>query len=315
MPYNYFQIEIKPMENEANLPDGMEMAPLGSKPKEMEIKHGEIESEERFFAHPKSDEEIDENESLEMGVEGQILKKPDTVNMVNDDNEKSARGEGNQIDNSPASVKYTADWESLDSRPIPEWYDQSKIGIFIHWGVYSVPSFVDVGTHGLAEWFWYYWKTPIGEIPERHMAAAKSARNYMDKTYPSHFQYTDFARDFTGEFFEPKKWAEIFKASGAGYVVLTSKHHDGFTLWPSKHSWNWNSVDNGPHRDIVKDLGDAVRKTGLKYGLYHSLHEWFNPMYLADRKNNYKTQDFVTVSYSSVFWNILYHCKTRTGVS
>lgn len=73
----------------------------------------------------------------------------------------------------------------------------------------------------------------------------------MKERYPPSFSYQEFANDFTAEFFNADKWSELFKAAGAKYVVLTSKHHEGFTMWPSKYSFSWNSVDTGPHRDIV----------------------------------------------------------------
>ncbi|KAJ1177908.1 hypothetical protein NDU88_003160 [Pleurodeles waltl] len=105
--------------------------------------------------------------------------------------------------------------------------------------------------------------------------------------------YADFAPGFTAEFFNPDAWAELFEAAGAKYVVLTTKHHEGFTNWESPVSWNWNSVDTGPHRDLVGDLGKAIRKRNIRYGLYHSLLEWFHPLYLSDKKSGFKTQDFV----------------------
>ncbi|KAL9983927.1 hypothetical protein ACROYT_G006173 [Oculina patagonica] len=78
------------------------------------------------------------------------------------------------------------------------------------------------------------------------------------------------------------------------YLVLTSKHHEGWTNWRSNVSWNWNSVDNGPHRDLVGDLAAAIRsKTNITFGLYHSLFEWFNPLYLKDKANQFQTQDYV----------------------
>merc|ERR1712071_626789 len=92
---------------------------------------------------------------------------------------------------------------------------------------------------------------------------------------------------FTAEFFDPLQWADILKSSGARYVVLTSKHHEGYTLWPSKYSWNWNSMDVGPKRDLVGDLARAIRKTtDMKFGLYHSLFEWFHPLYVKDKENS-----------------------------
>jgi len=79
--------------------------------------------------------------------------------------------------------------------------------------------------------------------------------------------------------FDPNQWAELFQKAGAKYVVLVSKHHDGYALWPSKYNRNWNSVDTGPKRDIVGELTKAVRKTDLKMGLYYSLPEWNNPLH------------------------------------
>jgi alpha-L-fucosidase len=164
---------------------------------------------------------------------------------------------------------YEPTWESLDSRPIPQWYDQAKFGIFIHWGVYSVPAWAPEDKY--AEWYWY-------QMQDREGATW----NFHKRTYGEEFQYQDFAPMFKAELYDPAQWADLFKRAGAKYVVLTSKHHDGFCLWPSEESWNWNSVDIGPHRDLLGDLTEAVRATGLKMGLYYSLYEWFNPTY----KNN-----------------------------
>ncbi|VDP01437.1 unnamed protein product, partial [Heligmosomoides polygyrus] len=126
-------------------------------------------------------------------------------------------------------------WPSIDSRPLPQWYDDVKFGIFCHWGVYSVPAY-------RSEWMWWYWK---GDNPD------KDVLNYISKNYKPGTTYADFAKDFTAELFDAKEFADIVKSSGAKYFVLTSKHHEGFTMWPSKTSWNWNSVDIGPKRDIV----------------------------------------------------------------
>lgn len=85
------------------------------------------------------------------------------------------------------------------------------------------------------------------------------------------------------------------------YVVLTSKHHDGYTLWPSKFSFGWNSVDIGPHRNIIAELADAIRtNTTMKFGLYHSLFEWFNPLYLSDKAKSFGDNQFV-VNKVSIF--------------
>ncbi|XP_054462175.1 tissue alpha-L-fucosidase-like [Anoplopoma fimbria] len=176
------------------------------------------------------------------------------------------------------TARYEADWTSLDARPLPQWYDEAKVGIFVHWGVFSVPGF---GRY--SEWFWSWWKTD--KVPANVL--------FMQKNYPPGFEYADFAPEFRAEFFDPNEWADIFKASGARYVVFTSKHHEGFANWPSATSFNWNSMDVGPHRDLVGELAAAVRKKSLHFGLYHSLFEWYNPLYLADRASGFKTQDFV----------------------
>ncbi|KAF5277103.1 hypothetical protein FQA39_LY06341 [Lamprigera yunnana] len=172
-------------------------------------------------------------------------------------------------------VIYEPTWESIDSRPLPSWYDEAKIGIFLHWGVYSVPSYS-------SEWFWIHWKDQHWHLVE-----------FMNKNYKPGFTYQEFAKEFTAEFYDPADWANVFKDAGAKYVILTSKHHDGYTLWPSTYSFSWNAGDVGPHRDLVADLAWAVRQTDMKFGLYHSLYEWFNPMYLSDKANNYATDVFV----------------------
>ena len=175
------------------------------------------------------------------------------------------------------AVKYEPNWKSLDARPLPSWYDESKLGIFVHWGVFSVPSFG-------SEWFWHMWKDQ-----KRPDVLA-----FMKNNYRPDFTYADFASMFTAEFYNPEEWADIIEASGAQYVVFTSKHAEGFTNWPSNYSFNWNSNASGPNRDIVGEFSDAIRrKTKLKFGLYHCLYEWFNPLFLRDQKANYSTQDFV----------------------
>lgn len=174
---------------------------------------------------------------------------------------------------------YQPNWQSLDTRPLPKWYDEAKIGIFIHWGVFSVPSFV-------SEWFWWNWKGKGARFQEQTI-------KFMKDNYRPNFTYADFAPEFTAEFYNPDEWADIFSKAGAKYVVLTSKHHEGYTNWPSEYSYSWNSVDVGPKKDLVGELGAALRKKDLKFGLYHSLYEWFHPLYLRDKRNNFKTQYFV----------------------
>ncbi len=174
--------------------------------------------------------------------------------------------------------KYQANWESIDSRPVPAWFTNAKFGIFIHWGVFSVPAWgpTDASVYDkYAEWYW-------NKLMNVNSAVNKNFVEFHTKTYGADFKYQDFAAGFNCEMFEPTDWAKMLKDSGAKYVVLTSKHHEGFTLWPSKESWNWNAVDVGPHRDLAGDLITAVRSEGLRMGYYYSLYEWYNPLYKSD---------------------------------
>ena len=170
--------------------------------------------------------------------------------------------------------KYEATWESLDRRACPDWFRDAKFGIFIHWGVYSVPAWAPKGNY--AEWYW----SSLGNKPG-------ATWKFHVKTYGENFLYPDFAPRFTAEMFDADQWATLFQRAGAKYVVLTSKHHDGYCLWPSAHAtkaWGrpWTSADVGPKRDLCGDLGDAVRAKGMKMGFYFSLYEWFNPLYRQD---------------------------------
>ncbi len=173
--------------------------------------------------------------------------------------------------------KYSPDWESIDSRPVPSWFENAKFGIFIHWGLFSVPSWGPTEGNIYEKYAEWYWKR---QDPGSNPSPAFT--EFHNKTYGEKVKYQDFVDDFNAEMFKPDFWAEVFKNSGAKYVVLTSKHHEGFTLWPSAQSWNWNSVDVGPHRDLCGDLINAVREKGLKMGFYYSLYEWFNPLYATD---------------------------------
>ncbi len=178
-------------------------------------------------------------------------------------------------------IKYEATWESLDSRQTPSWFQDSKFGIFIHWGLYSVPAWSPRGTY--AEWYWH----AKDGLPRKHSAAvarSQAVKEFHQRVYGEEFDYKDFRPLFTYELFQPAQWAKIFKRSGARYVVLTSKHHDGYCLWPSKEATEsfgtaWNTVESGPHRDLVGDLTQAVRAEGLKMGLYYSIWDWFNPFW------------------------------------
>jgi len=209
--------------------------------------------------------------------------------------------------NITSQQKYEANWESIDSRPIPQWFTDAKFGIFIHWGLYSVPAWGPLPSDGAgiydcyAEWYW-------GKLMDRQNKVNPLFTAFHNKHYGENFKYQDFVKDFTCEMFKPDDWAKLFRESGARYVVLTSKHHEGFALWPSVHSWNWNAMDIGPHRDLAGDLTAAVRKEGLRMGFYYSLYEWFNPLYkenvakYVDEHMLPQMKDLVNRYSPDIFW-------------
>jgi len=109
------------------------------------------------------------------------------------------------------------------------------------------------------------------------------SRAYHQRNYHG-TDYMDMVDGFKAELFNASHWADLFHRSGAKYVVPTSKHHDGFALWPSAHSSSsygrpWNAADAGPRRDLIGEIAQAVRARGLKFGLYYSLYEWFHPLW------------------------------------
>ncbi|MFC1639326.1 alpha-L-fucosidase [Gemmatimonadota bacterium] len=156
-----------------------------------------------------------------------------------------------------------ASWEELRARPYPEWFVDAKLGIFIHWGVYSVPAYSGKEQYG--EWFL------------RGLQVGDTLRTrFLREQFGPEFTYRDFAPLFRAELFDPSAWANLFRRAGARYVVMVSKHHDGYALWPSRYAPGWNSMEVGPRRDLVGELSEAVREAGLRMGLYYSLPEWNN---------------------------------------
>jgi alpha-L-fucosidase len=182
---------------------------------------------------------------------------------------------------------YLPTWESLDKRPTPAWFTEARFGIFIHWGVYSVPAYAPVipGKLAYAEWYWN--AMTEGKNPGANPIQTGTWA-YHQKVYGAGYPYQDFAPQFKAQLFDPGHWADVLASSGAKYVVLTSKHHEGFALWPSKEAsatWGrpWNAMEIGPRRDVLGELTDAVRQKGLRMGYYYSLYEWYNPVWLTDK--------------------------------
>jgi len=175
--------------------------------------------------------------------------------------------------------RFAANWESLDSRPTPTWFLDAKFGVFIHWGVYAVPAWGMPQQY--SEWYW-----------NRLMSKEEKWapwREFHRRNYGNQFDYSEFAPMFKAELYDAKQWASLFKRAGVKYVVPTSKHHDGFAIWPSaeaSRNWGrpWNSMEVGPKRDLLGELATATKDEGLRFGFYYSLYEWYNPLWLSDRQ-------------------------------
>ena len=174
-----------------------------------------------------------------------------------------------------AQQHYEPSLESLNQHALPEWYEDAKLGIFVHWGLYSVPGWAPLVHPGhdfssqdyitnnpYAEW--YYNVMRIEGSP---------TQTYHREHFGAHYNYYNFAKNFDKESqkWNADEWAHLFRDAGAKYVVLTSKHHDGFTLWPSATP-NPALPANRPHaeRDLVGELTAATHKVGLRMGLYYS---------------------------------------------
>ena len=206
-----------------------------------------------------------------------------------------------------------ATWESINQRGYPQWFQDAKLGIFVHWGLYSVPAYSS--PDGYAEWFYRglmtgdsirvstmnnfsrTWGGMLGDQWSDRMTNSGSVKQKPHITD----QYSLFVPLWRAEHWDPDNWAALFKASGAKYVLLVAKHHDGYCLWNSRYQPSWNSFSTGPHRDIVGELTSAVRRTGLKMGLYYSLTEWTNALHIwmqdpddsiADYVNRYMMPQF-----------------------
>ncbi len=176
------------------------------------------------------------------------------------------------------SQEYEAEWSSLDKRPVPEWFSEAKFGIFVNWGVYSVPAYrpFDRDENGRIIKKRNYAESYVPEV----MYNPTKNNNWHERTYGEDFEYFDFLPMFRAELFDPFEWADLFREAGAKYVVLTAKHSDGFSMWPSKEKYakGWNAAEAGPREDLVGELTKAVRSRGLKTGHYYSLMEyWTTP--------------------------------------
>jgi alpha-L-fucosidase len=161
-------------------------------------------------------------------------------------------------DSNKDTVLYKPTWESLSNHnPAPEWFKDAKLGIYFHWGVYSVPAFG-------SEWY----------PRNMHFEERKEYKHHLE-TYghPSDFGYHDFVPMFKAENFNAEEWADLFVRAGARFAGPVAEHHDGFSMWDSEAT-PWNSMDKGPRRDITGELKEAITGNGIKFitTFHHAKH-------------------------------------------
>ena len=170
--------------------------------------------------------------------------------------------------------------EDFDQRM--KWWREARFGMFIHWGVYAVPAGIHNGLEikQVGEWIQLFAKIPISD-------------------------YEKYAKQFNPTKYDAEEWAKLMKKAGMKYVVITSKHHDGFALWDSKVS-EYDAVDFAPYgKDILKSLAAACKAQGIKFGLYHSIMDWHHPQAQANNEPEYDYQNHPNEEFPEFVKNYL----------
>ena len=216
-------------------------------------------------------------------------------------------------------MPYEPTWESVSQHPVPDWYHDAKLGIFIHWGLYSVPAWAPL-TGELAEiaargeWAHWFANNPYAEWYLNSIRIEGSpSHQYHVETYGEDFSYDDFVPLFNEAIqkWKPDDWADLFQSVGARYVVLTTKHHDGFLLWPSQYP-NPTKADYRASRDLVGELTEAVRARDMRMALYYSGGiDWtFNPKVIQDVADIFAAvpQQPDYIEYADHHWYELIDC-------
>ncbi len=213
-------------------------------------------------------------------------------------------------------MTYQPTHESVQRHPLPAWFDDAKLGIFIHWGLYSVPAYApnsgEMGKYvASGEWDKWFANNPYAEwYMNSYQIEGSPTQRYHRATYGASFDYFDFVPHFNAavQRWDPAAWAALFKQIHARYVVLTTKHHDGFLLWPSRTP-NPLIPDYHAARNLVGELGDAVRQAGLRMAHYYSGGiDWtFHPQVVQDLADLSKAvpQMPTYVAYANAHWREL----------
>lgn len=185
-----------------------------------------------------------------------------------------------------ASFRYEASWDSIRSHyEVPAWFRDAKFGIFIHWGLYAVPAFMSE-------------KYAPGMYDPGWNKGGMNAYRHHEEQYggAAAFGYKDFIPLFRAENFDAEGWADLFKRSGARYVVPVAEHHDGFAMYASRVT-RWNAKDMGPKRDVMRLLADACRARDMKFGV--SSHFALNRIYYKTTNPDWDTND---TQYADLYW-------------
>ncbi|NND09235.1 MAG: alpha-L-fucosidase [Saprospiraceae bacterium] len=208
--------------------------------------------------------------------------------------------------------RFEPTWESLEKYEVPTWFCDAKFGIFIHWGVYSVPAF-------RSEWYprLMYMDSAVwnAEFEVQREGPSSVYTHHVEKYgHPGKFGYKDFIHMFKAEQFDADGWMEVFKEAGAKYIVPVAEHHDAFAMYDSKYT-RWNAVEMGPKRDVLKELFESARKMGLKVGASsHYAFNWsyfnrkpafdnWNPEFFDLYGHNLEKNDHMDEKHLTNWWN------------
>ena len=163
-------------------------------------------------------------------------------------------------------------WETLNThKASPEWFADAKLGVYFHWGLYSVPAWG-------SEWY------PRFMYTSDRKGWGEDVFEYHRKTYGDSVHYHDFIPKWKAPKFNAKQWVDMFEDMGAKFIGAIAEHHDGFSLWDSKVN-EWNSVEMGPQINVIKAIGDEVKSRNLKF--MTTFHHGFNMMFYPKNENSY----------------------------
>ena len=213
-----------------------------------------------------------------------------------------------------AQAPYQPTTESLRTHKAPQWYEDAKFGIFIHWGPYAVPAYHEWYVEFIspkANYGFLFGGPPFtatrGDLPEALFLekTRADAVEYHKRNWGADFPYDNFLPMFKADQFQPDQWARLFRESGAQYVVMTAKHGDEYAMWPSKFTHR-NAMEVGPHRDLLGDLTKSVRAIGLRMGYYHNTtYTFWDQRYpgrdWVDYMNN-SIKELVDLYHPSILW-------------